>query len=108
MSRGDPFLSPWTWQALDYVGLAINITVNFDNTTHALVAVGGACATIHRDSGCQYTKIVLDNPTDAVKAKRLAAPADGRPDATYTVNQLKAQGLNTIDDILAVQITAEP
>lgn len=100
--------SPWVWQALDYVGDAIRISVNFDDVTHALVNVGGACATVHRDTGCQYTKIVLDNPTDGVKAKRLAAPADGAADATYNVAQLSHQGLTTIDDVLAVQITAEP
>jgi hypothetical protein len=100
--RGDPMTSPWIWESHDYVGLAIRITVNFNDTTMALTS-----AVIHRDDGCQYTKIVFDVPSD-VKSKRLAAPADGAGDRTYTAQQLKSQGLNTIDDVFAVQITAEP
>lgn len=102
MARGDTPVSPWVWDSRDYVGLRIVITVDWDNTTRALID-----AIVHRDSGCQYTKIVFDVPSDA-KSKRLAAPADGQADKTYTANQMRAQGLNTIDDILAVQITAEP
>ena len=103
MARGDALTSPWVWEAADYVGLAIRITVNFNNSTHALQST-----VIHRDSGCQYTKVVLDVPSDGVRAKRLQAPSNGAGDRTYTANQMKAQGLDTIEDVLAVQITAEP
>ena len=103
MARGDTLLSPWVWTAADYAGLVIQITVNFNNSTRALQS-----AVVHRDSGCQFAKIVLDIPSDGVKSKRLAAPADGAADKTYNANQMKAQGLNTIEDVLAVQITAEP
>jgi hypothetical protein len=94
--------TPYIWEDGDYVGLVIRITVNFNNSTRALQN-----AVVHRDDGCQYHTIVFDNPTDAVKAKRLAAPADGAGDKTYTANQMKAQGLNTIEDVMAVQMTAE-
>jgi hypothetical protein len=55
-----------------------------------------------------FTKIVFDVPSDGVKSKRLAAPVDGAGDRTYTAAQLSGQGLNTIEDCQAVQITAEP
>jgi hypothetical protein len=104
MAHGDPLdVSPWVWEAGDYVGLVIRITVNFNVSTRALQS-----AVVHRDDGCQYHTIVLDNPSDAVKAKRLAAPADGAADNTYTAKQMSRQGLATIEDVLAVQITAEP
>ena len=102
MARGDVFASPWTWQAQDYVGLRIDITVVFDNTTHALVS-----ATLHRDTGCQYTKIVIGVPS-AGTSKRITAPADGAADRTVGAAAMSTQGLNTIEDILALQITAEP
>lgn len=102
MAKGDLFVSPWLWQAGDYVGLLITIRVDWDNTTRALLD-----AVVHRDSGCQYHTIVFDVPSSPT-SKRLAAPADGAADVTYTANQLKRQGLNTIDDVLALQITAEP
>lgn len=103
-----PLTSPWQWIARDYQSLAISISITFDETTHALLDVGGACTTVHRDSGCQYNTIVLDNPADSAKAKLLPAPADGKPDVSYSTAQLARQGLSTIDDVLAVQITAEP
>lgn len=103
MAKGDPLVSPWVWEADDYVGLAIRITVNFNNSTLALQS-----AVVHRDTGCQYNTIVFDNPTDAQKAKLLAAPVDGAGDKTYTANQMSKQGLSTINDVLAIQITAQP
>jgi hypothetical protein len=104
MAKGDPLLSPWTPGPFgDYLGRAITITVNFDNTSRALIN-----AVVHRDSGCLWHTIVFDNPSDAVKSKRLAAPADGAGDRTYTAAQLASQGLSTIDAAMAVQITAEP
>lgn len=103
MAKGDPQLTPWVYESPDYLSRSIRITVNFNNTTRALTS-----AVVHRDSGCIYHTIVFDNPSDAVKAKRLAAPADGAGDRTYTAAQLASQGLNTIEDALAVQITAEP
>lgn len=103
MAKGDPQLSPWVWEASDYVGLAIRITVSFNNNNGNLLS-----AVVHRDTGCQYHTAVLDNPGDAQKAKRLAAPADGAGDRTYTAAQMSSRGLNTIQDVLNIQITAEP
>jgi hypothetical protein len=103
MPPGVQVFTPWVYESLDYVGKAIRITVNFDNTTRALTN-----AVVHRDTGCQYRTIVFDNPSDQAKAKRLAAPNDGQGDRTYTSTQLASQGLSTIEQALAIQITAEP
>jgi hypothetical protein len=103
MAKGDPLLSPWVVGFQDYLNRVVTITVNFNDATRALTN-----AVIHRDSGCLFHTIVFDNPSDAVKAKRLTAPADGAGDRTYSKAQLASQGLNTIEDAMAVQITAEP
>jgi hypothetical protein len=102
MAKG-PIPSPWVVEFRDYVGKILRITTNFDNTTRALQN-----AVVHRDPGCVYTKIVFDDPGDNQKAKRLTAPNDAQGDRTYTANQLASQGLDTIEEAQAIQITAEP
>ena len=102
MAKGDVQLSPWVWTAADFVGKTIRITVTFNDATRALVN-----AVVHRDPGCQYTKIVFDVPSSGT-SKRLAAPTDAQGDKTFTAAQLASQGLNTFEDTQAVQITAEP
>lgn len=104
MAKGDPLPSPLDYyNAGDYLGRRVSIVINWNTTTRALIS-----AIVHRDTGCLYNKIILDNPSDAQKAKPLALPVDGAGDRTYTSTQLSAQNLNTIDDILTVQITASP
>lgn len=107
MARGDTLVSPWIWPsdsgAADYMGRVIKITVNFNNATRALQS-----AVVHRDDGCMYTKILLDNPNDAVRAKRITAPVDGAGDRTYSAAAMASVGLNVIEDILPLNITAEP
>jgi predicted kinase len=89
------------WAAGDYLGRVISIEVAFNVNTRALQN-----AVVHRDDGCLFTTIVFDVPSKAT-AKMLAAPADGAADQTYTANQMKSQQLNTIEDVLALQITAQ-
>jgi hypothetical protein len=103
MAKGDPLLSPWVYESPDYQSRVIRITVNFNNNNRSLTN-----AVVHRDDGCVYTKIVFDDPGDNAKAKRLAPPDDGAGDRTYSKSQMAAQGLRTIEDVLAIQITAEP
>ena len=102
MARGDIQVSPWVWAAGDYVGLVIRITVVYDNATRALVS-----ATLHRDTGCQYHVIVIGIPTSGT-AKRITAPADGKADIVASAAAMATQSLNVIEDIWALQITAEP
>lgn len=101
MTKGDPFLSPWVWDAHDYLDRALTITIPFNNNTRALQG-----ATIVRDPGCLYVRVVWDDPTDAAKAKRSPVAPEGT--TTLTTNQLRqATGFQTIEDLMAVQVTAE-
>jgi hypothetical protein len=103
MVHGDPFLSPWTPGPFpDYIGRAIRIVVNFDDDTRAIIN-----ATVTRDDGCLWTKIVFDVPDDGVKSRRLPAPVDGAGPRTYTGTQIANQGYNTIEELMTVQITCE-
>lgn len=118
MAKGDPQQSPWVWEAADYLGRAIRITLYFNNSTRALnnSGPGSRCVIISRDDGCLWHRIVFDNPNDATRAKRLTAPADGAADATFTVNQVRnasqsadfPNGWQTFEDTQTIQITAEP
>lgn len=102
MNTGGGPSNPWTWNTLDYVQLGIYISITWDAATRALTG-----ATVSRDDGCQYNNILIGVPTSA-QVKTLPAPADGQPDATYTAKQMSRQGLSTIDDVTALQITASP
>lgn len=106
-AHGDPnppVQSPYIWESPDYQGSVIRITVQFDNGTRALTG-----ADAYRDDACVYRKIYLGKGVD------------GAPDSSpHVVNvasgarHLNAQQLNaalgftTIEDFLAVQITAGP
>lgn len=95
--------TPWIYQADDYLNRKLVITVTFNNATRALIG-----ATIVRDVGCLWAKIYF------------GLGGDGKPESTTrqftvpegTTNITKAQltsgGLNTIEDILAGQVTAGP
>lgn len=101
MAKGDPYPSPWQWAANDGTGRFIRISIPFDNTTKALLDGG----VIHRDVGCRWTKIVWGVPSDP-NAKRSPSVPEG--DTTFTAAQVQSfSGFTTVDDILAVQVTAE-
>jgi hypothetical protein len=117
MAKGDPPTPPWVWTGGDYLDRKIVISVYFNNATRQLTNTGpgGACVVIHRDNGCLWHTIVFDVPTDAAKARRLAAPVDGAADRGYTVAQVRSastggafpSGWQTFEDTQTVQITAE-
>jgi hypothetical protein len=95
--------SPWVYQASDYKDHVIRITVTFDNTTKVLTG-----ATAFRDATCVYTKIYIGLGTDKSPDStphRIAVPAGT---TTVSAAQLSAVGLSTINDIIALQITAGP
>lgn len=95
--------SPWVYQSADYRNKVIRITVTFNNTTKALTG-----ATVFRDTDCVYTKIYIGLGSDGTPdttPHTFAVPAGT---TTITAGQLGANGLNTINDILALQITAGP
>lgn len=100
MVRGDIPVSPWKWAASDYQGKTISITVNYNNTSRALTS-----AQIVRQQGCLYGRIYFDEP-DSGRDKVLTV-ADGAT-RNFTANQMRQQGLDTIEDVMALQITAGP
>jgi hypothetical protein len=95
---GGPVQTPWTQSFTDNFGKKIKITINFDNTTRAIS--GG---TIVRDSGCQWTRIYIGTPDTTDKV--FSVPVGT---TNLTANQLSQRGLNVIEDVTALQITAGP
>jgi hypothetical protein len=65
-------------------------------------------ATLHRETGCVYHWITLGDPNDPGNTKTFQCPADGQPDSTASAQQLRNNGLTTIDDVVATQVTASP
>jgi hypothetical protein len=98
-----PAPSPFLYTASDYQENEIRITVTYDNSTRALTG-----ATVFRDSACVYKHLYLGLGTDGTPdatTHKLTVPAGT---TTITANQLSAVGLNTAEDIYALQITAGP
>jgi hypothetical protein len=118
MAKGDVQQSPWRWFARDNDGLQIWVDVYFNNSTRVLTNTGpgSRCAILHRDSGCAYTELIFE-PPGLGTSPRLAAPADGQPDRTFTVNQIRSasntipgfpNGWQTIEDVINTSnITAD-
>lgn len=102
MSRGQQ-QSPWIYEAQDNAGLALRITVAFNNSTRALTS-----ATVHRDAGCVYARILIGTGADGTPDTTPRAFSVPVGDTTFNAGQLSGVGLNTIEDILALQITAGP
>jgi hypothetical protein len=99
--QGGTLFSPWScgWEDTHTPARWVTVTITFNNSTRALIS-----ATIHRDSGCAYTRFAVNDPTSA-RVKFLNCPGDGQPDATYTAAQMATQGLNTIENVLSEQVT---
>jgi hypothetical protein len=97
-----PPTSPWIWEAGDNFGRVVRITLPFD-ATGAL-----APATVYRDAGCQWGHIYIGVGADGSpnSTPRAFTVPDGS--STVTANQLRQRGLNVIDDVVALQITAGP
>lgn len=106
MAKGDPLLSPWEWQALDVEGDAIRITVEFDNTTRVITGI-----TTFRDAGCAYTRILIGVGADGIPDdtdKIVNVPAGTTVLSKGQINNLAGRGVRTVEDVLALQITAAP
>jgi len=104
-AHGDPDpplpQSPYTWEDADYVGNKIQIVVAFDNSTRVIID-----GTTYRDADCMFKKILV------------GLGGDGRPDSSghvFTCPQgshnvpgavFAAQGFDTIEQFMAMQITA--
>ena len=106
MARGDPLLSPWIWEARDNEQEVIRITVTFNDATKVITGM-----TSFRDSGCAYTRLLIGSPADGIPDdtdKVITVPAGTRALTPAQLQALATKGLNTITDILALQITAAP
>lgn len=106
MARGDPPVSPWTYDSQDYLGRVISVSVPWDTGTGNIL--NGTV--VHRDVGCMFHTIVFDNPSDVLLRKPLPSMTDAQTDVTFTWQQVRnATGFRTYADIVAAgQCTAEP
>jgi hypothetical protein len=106
MARGDTPVSPWIWDAKDNEEDVIRITVAYDNTTKAITGI-----TSFRSANCAYTRILIgrgaDGTPDATD-KVISVPSGTRTLTPAQLSALAAKGLATINDVMALQITAAP
>lgn len=99
----EPPVSPFVYQARDYLDRLLTVTIDYDNNTRAIL--GGL---VVRDPACLYVNVYI------------GVGVDGRPDSTthkfnaqsgsHPINAatLAAIGITTIEDILNSQITVGP
>lgn len=107
MARGDPLTSPWMFydSGGDYLGRHITGTVTFDGTN----TLTGA--TVTRDAGCVYTKLIIGDlnpdgtPSGSAKVINMTGFTGAR---SFTKAQVNAAGLVVVSDIMGFQITASP
>lgn len=109
----DPAVSPYVQPFGDYLydpaanpdAHVIRITVNFDNTTHAIID-----ASVFRSADCLYTKILLGTGADGTpdSTSRVFNLAGFSGTRTVTGSQMSKPPYNisTLEDFQAFQITA--
>jgi hypothetical protein len=93
--------NPWEYKAEDYLNRAITITFSWNATTRALTG-----ANVTRDVGCLYGTIYVGFGSDGKvesSTRKISVPEGSR---SFTANQLHAANLDTIDDVIGLQITA--
>jgi len=101
MAKGDVQQTPWIWEDADFAGNVIRITVTFDNGTRVI----NGC-TVFRDAACVYRHMLIGlggDGTPDTSPRNVNVPAGT---TVVPVNALNNQGLTTIEDVLALQITA--
>jgi len=99
--QGGQAQTPYIWEAADYQAKVIRITVTFDNATRILSG-----ASVFRDAACVYTKILVGKGVDGQPdstTKSFTVPAGT---TSVTQAQMNSRGFTTIEDFLALQITA--
>lgn len=101
MPKGDPVSTPYVYDSgADWQGRHLTATFSFDNATRALSGL-----VVHRDPGCRFIAVLIGDP-NGVPTR---VPASGKipeGDTSVTAGQLSAVGFNTIEQVLALQITA--
>jgi hypothetical protein len=91
------------YEAQDSEGRTLRITVAFNNGNRGLTS-----ATVHRDAGCVYARIYMGTGTDGTPDSTPRTFPVTVGDTEFSAGQLSGVGLDTIEDILALQITAGP
>jgi hypothetical protein len=100
-----PAVSPYVYEARDFAGNKIHLSVPYDNATKAI----NGSATLHRDPACMYTHAIIGpiNQDGSLPPGTFTVPVPSG-DSTFTVAQMAAIGLTDITQITATQITAAP
>ncbi len=104
MPHGGAEPNPWGYLAADFAGNKIQIQIPWNTGTRALLNGG----TVTRDTACRYHNIYIGtgaNGTVEATPHKFTAPAGT---TAVPVTALNSQGLNTVDDLNALQITAGP
>lgn len=92
--------SPIEWAFPDYLGRTLTVTVNFNNSTGRLNGVSSV-----REPGCLYRTLLWGLGADGIPDNTPSKVAVPNGAASVTRNQLSSIGLDTINDILALQFT---
>jgi hypothetical protein len=100
---GAPIQSPYVQTFQDNFGKVVRLTVTFDNTTRALSG-----ASVFRDAGCQWTHIYIGRGADGTPNTTTKAFTVPTGTTNLSSGQLGQRGLDVIEDILSLQITAGP
>ncbi|MGN6403382.1 hypothetical protein [Sinomonas sp.] len=95
--------NPYIWSANDPLGNPLTISVAWRASTRALQNT-----TVTRDPACSLGHIYIGLGPDGTPDTSPNAYAVPTGSTTINANALKANGLSTIDDVLALQITAGP
>jgi hypothetical protein len=95
--------NPWVWSANDPLGNTLTISIPWNANTQALQN-----ATVTRATGCTLGHIYIGVGADGTPNTSANAYAVPVGSSTVTANTLGKNGLNVINDVLALQITAGP
>ena len=93
--------NPWVWEAFDKNGLPISITIPWNASNRNVT--GG---TVVRSIGCLITQIMIGIGPDGTPNTATNVYTVPEGETNFAANVLRANGLNTIDDVIALQITA--
>lgn len=96
-----PSTSPWHQEFGDNFDRVISIDVVFDEGTRAITGV-----TAHRDVDCQWTHISLGLGPDGTVESSPNTWTIPEGDNAIPLAEFTDRGLNTIEDVEALQITA--
>jgi hypothetical protein len=100
-AHGDVEPSPWVSRFADYQGNAITLSVNFNNTTRAILN-----ANVTRDAACVYTRILFGVGPNGVPDDTATQLTIETGPSSIGRGQIVAFGFDKIEDMQAVQLTA--